>query len=166
MTIALIWAADRAGAIGRDNTIPWRVPEDQKRFRELTTGHPVIMGRRTWDSLPPRFRPLPNRHNIVVTRDAGWSAGGATPAADVDSALAVAGAEDDTVVVLGGAQVYALAMPHADTLWITDIDLEIDAPDAFAPSVDAGDWETVTDHGWQTSTTGIRYRYRDLARRR
>ncbi|MGZ8179893.1 dihydrofolate reductase [Williamsia sp. SKLECPSW1] len=165
MTIALIWAADRAGAIGSDNTIPWRVPEDQRRFRELTTGHPVIMGRRTWDSLPPRFRPLPHRHNIVVTRDEAWSAEGATTAGDLDRALGTARGEDETVVVLGGAQIYALAMPHADTLWITDIDVTIDAPDAFAPPVDEADWDTVADHGWQTSTTGIRYRYRDLARR-
>ncbi|MBE7162275.1 MAG: dihydrofolate reductase [Williamsia herbipolensis] len=165
MTVALIWAADRAGAIGSGNTIPWRVPEDQRRFRDLTSGHPVIMGRRTWDSLPPRFRPLPNRHNIVITRDASWSAEGATAVTDVDSALHLAQREDDTVVISGGEQIYALALPHADTLWVTDIDLKIDAPDAFAPAVAEADWETVADHGWQTSSTGIRYRYRDLARR-
>jgi dihydrofolate reductase len=165
MTLALIWAADRAGAIGSGNTIPWRVPEDQRRFRELTSGHPVIMGRRTWDSLPSRFRPLPNRHNIVVTRNPAWTADGATTAADVDTAVATARSEDDTVVILGGAQIYALAMPLADTLWVTDIDVEIDAPDAYAPAVDATEWETVTDHGWRTSTTGIRFRYRDLTRR-
>lgn len=166
MTVALIWAADRAGAIGSGNTIPWRVPEDQKRFRELTTGHPVIMGRRTWDSLPPRFRPLPNRHNIVVTRDHRWSADGATAVTDFEAALRVGRDDDDTVVVSGGEQIYTLALPHADALWVTDIDLTIDGPDAFAPSVDEAVWETVTDHGWETSTTGIRYRYRDLARRR
>ncbi|GAA2050336.1 dihydrofolate reductase [Williamsia deligens] len=164
MTVALIWAADRAGAIGSGNAIPWRVPEDQRRFRELTTGHPVVMGRRTWDSLPPRFRPLPNRHNIVVTRDESWSDVGATTVHDVQSALDLARGEDDTVVVTGGGEIYAAAMEYADTLWITDVDVTVEDPDAYAPVVDEERWDT-TDHGWQTSSSGVRYRYRDLVRR-
>ncbi|OOL28231.1 dihydrofolate reductase, partial [Rhodococcus rhodochrous] len=75
--IVLIWAQDRDGGIGRDGAIPWRIPEDMAHFRAATTGRPVIMGRLTWESLPPRFRPLPGRRNIVVTRDPAWSDAGA-----------------------------------------------------------------------------------------
>ena len=77
MTVGLIWAQTRGGVIGRDNAIPWRVPEDMALFQRITAGHPVVMGRRTWDSLPARFRPLADRRNIVITRQPDWSADGA-----------------------------------------------------------------------------------------
>ena len=88
MTLSLIWAQARNGVIGADGALPWRLPEDLALFRELTTGSTVVMGRRTWESLPERFRPLPGRTNVVLTSDPGWSADGARTAASVEQALA------------------------------------------------------------------------------
>ena len=90
MRISLLAAVARNGGIGRDGTIPWRIPEDMGRFRALTMGHPVVMGRRTWDSLPDRFQPLPGRRNIVVTRNPDWRAEGAVRAGSLDEALRLA----------------------------------------------------------------------------
>jgi dihydrofolate reductase len=129
--VSLLAAVARDGVIGRDGTIPWHLPEDLARFRELTTGHVVVMGRRTWDSLPDRFRPLPGRRNVVVTRDPNWSADGAERAGSLDEALALA-ADAERVFVIGGAELYAAALPHADELLLTEIDLEI-AGDTFFP---------------------------------
>ncbi|GAB19104.1 dihydrofolate reductase [Gordonia effusa NBRC 100432] len=159
--IRLVWAQDRNGAIGKDNTIPWRVPEDMVRFKELTLGHPVIMGRKTWDSLPPKFRPLPGRRNIVVTRDESWSSAGATVAGNVEEALALA--EDDVVSVMGGGEIYRVAMRYATELRITEIDLEVDGADAYAPSI-GDDW--ITDAGEPlVSSSGVGYRFVDFRRR-
>ena len=126
--VQLVWAQARGGAIGRDNTIPWRVPEDMVRFKELTMGNPVIMGRKTWDSLPPAFRPLPGRRNIVVTRDDDWSADGAVRAHSVDEALILA--DGEPVSVIGGAEIYRATMGHATDLRITEIDVDVDGADA------------------------------------
>ncbi len=131
MKVSLLAAVARDGVIGRDGTIPWRLPEDLARFRELTTGHVVVMGRRTWDSLPDRFRPLPGRRNVVVTRDPSWSAEGAERAGSLDEALSLA-ADAERVFVIGGAEMYAAALPRADELLLTEIDLEI-AGDTFFP---------------------------------
>ena len=162
--VRLVWAQGRGGAIGRDNTIPWRVPEDVARFKELTVGHPVVMGRRTWDSLPPRFRPLPGRRNIVVTRDPDWSADGAVAARSVFEALVSAG-DDASVGVIGGGEIYRLAMEFATELCVTEIDVEVDGADAFAPEI-TDDW-TVAERGdWRTSTSGISYRFVDYRRAR
>jgi dihydrofolate reductase len=128
--VTLVAAVARGGVIGRDGSIPWRLPEDLARFRELTTGHAVVMGRRTWDSLPDRFRPLPGRRNVVVTRQERWSAPGAEPAASLEHALQLLdGAED--VFVIGGAEVYAAALPLADELALTAIDAEIEGDASF-----------------------------------
>ncbi|MBM7278658.1 dihydrofolate reductase [Gordonia rubripertincta] len=164
--VRLVWAQGReadgkGAAIGRDNTIPWRVPEDMARFKEKTLGNPVIMGRKTWDSLPPRFRPLPGRTNIVVTRNADWSADGALTARTIDEALSRA--EGDTVGVIGGGEIYRLAMDYATELCVTEIDVDVPGADAFAPEIGPG-W-TVADKGeWQTSTTGTAYRFVDYTR--
>lgn len=158
MTVSLIWAQAANGVVGHDNTLPWRIPEDLARFRALTTGRTVVMGRRTWESLPPRFRPLPDRTNVVVTRDATYDA----PGAIVVTTLAEALALSDDVWIGGGAEIYAAMMPIADRLVITDVDLEV-AGDAFAPSVGA-EWAEVDVGEWQTSSTGIRFRWRELTR--
>ncbi|MFF0815917.1 dihydrofolate reductase [Rhodococcus sp. NPDC003318] len=160
--LGLIWAQARAGVIGRDNTIPWRVPEDTAHFVDVTTGHPVIMGRRTWDSLPPRFRPLADRRNIVVTRDRTWSAEGAEVVHSLDDALALAG--DAETWVIGGGEIYAAALGRADRVVVTEIDLDVDG-DAYAPSLgDAWTPESIGD--WQTSRRdGTRFRFVNHVRR-
>lgn len=160
MTVALVWAQAHGGVIGRAGTIPWDVPEDLAHFARVTAGAAVVMGRRTWDSLPPRFRPLPGRRNIVVTRQADWSAAGAERAGSVPEALAGAAASDGPIWVIGGAEVYAAAIPDADVLEVTEIDAAVDG-DAHAPAID-GSWtpsEADPAEGWHTSRTGLRYRF-------
>jgi len=118
--LTLIAAVARNGVIGQDNSLPWHLPEDQQHFRRTTLGAPVIMGRATWDSLPPRFRPLPGRRNIVLTRQSDWRADGAQPAHTLAQALDAA-ADAPRVFVIGGAEIYALALPRADELVLTEI---------------------------------------------
>jgi dihydrofolate reductase len=139
--ISLVAAVARGGVIGRDNSIPWRIPEDVARFRAITMGHPVVMGRRTWDSIPARFRPLPGRRNIVVTRNAKWYGDGAERVGSLEEALAVAGDAAD-VFVIGGAEIYAAALPFADDLLLTEIDADI-AGDTLFPPIDASIFEEV-----------------------
>ena len=156
MTVALIWAQSRNGVVGYDNTLPWRIPEDLARFRELTTGGTVVMGRRTWESLPAKFRPLPGRRNVVVTRDASYDA----PGADVVTSLADALGTSDDVWIGGGAEIYAATMAHADVLFVTDVDLDVEG-DTFAPPVGA-EWREVYVGDWQVSRAGVRFRWREL----
>lgn len=132
--LTLIGAVARNGAIGKDNGLLWSEPEDLKHFRRVTMDRPVIMGRRTWDSLPPRFRPLPGRRNVVVTRDAAWHADGADTATSLDAALALLEGAPETFVI-GGAQIYELAMPFATRLLLTEIDQDLDG-DTFFPDFD------------------------------
>lgn len=139
MRVSLLAAVARGGVIGRDGTLPWRLPEDMQRFRELTMGHPVLMGRRTWDSLPDRYRPLPGRRNVVLTRDPSWDAVGAERAGSVDEALTLL-ADAPQVFVIGGADVYAATLPFADELLLTEIELSVDG-DAFFPDVDGDTFE-------------------------
>ncbi len=136
-SLTLIAAVARNGAIGKDNALLWHLPGDMKFFREATRGATVIMGRKTWESLPPRFRPLPGRRNIVVTRQAHYVAEGAEVAHSLDAALESAAA--DTTFVIGGAELYALALPHAQRLLLTEVQVAPDA-DAYFPAVTAGDW--------------------------
>ncbi len=138
-TLALIAALDRRNAIGRGGDLLWHEREDQAHFRRATMGCPVIMGRKTWDSLPERFRPLPGRRNIVVTRQPGWQAPGAEACHNLDQALALAGQESQArrIFVIGGAQLYALALPMADELVLTEIDADVDGDTQF-PAWDRG----------------------------
>lgn len=137
--IGLIWAQSRGGVIGHDGGMPWHVPEDLAHFKRVTMGYPVIMGRKTWDALPARVRPLPGRHNIVLTRQAGWQAPGTTRAADLAAALA-AGADTDWIWIIGGAQIFKLALPQADRLAITRIDADFPG-DTWAPPELAAYWQ-------------------------
>ena len=135
-TVSLIAAVARNSAIGQGGSLIWRESADQRHFRKVTMGCPVIMGRTTWASLPERFRPLPGRRNIVLTRDASWRADGADAAASFDAALALAVAADaPKVFVIGGAQAYALALPFATELVLTEIDADL-AGDTFFPPWD------------------------------
>jgi dihydrofolate reductase len=131
-TLALIAAVARNGVIGHGNGLPWRLPEDLQHLRRTTLGTPVVMGRRTWDSLPTAYRPLPGRRNIVVTRDAQWQAAGAEAAHSLDAALALA-ADAPRAFVIGGAELYALALPRADELVLTEIDRDFDGDTRFPP---------------------------------
>lgn len=124
--IILVVAAARNGVIGKDGAIPWRLSEDLKRFKALTLGHTVVMGRKTWDSLPPRNRPLPGRRNIVVTRDAGWQADGAEARA-LDAALK----GDGDIFVIGGGEIYQAALPLADRIELTEVHQDFDGDAHF-----------------------------------
>ncbi len=133
-TLVLIAAVARNRVIGREGALPWHLPADMAHFRAATAGCPVIMGRKTWESLPPRFRPLPGRRNIVVTRQPDWQADGAAVANDLAAAIALAGAAP-RVFVIGGAELYAAALPIADELLLTEIDADVDG-DAQFPDFD------------------------------
>ncbi|WP_417491251.1 dihydrofolate reductase [Maricaulis sp.] len=144
--ICLIVARGRNGVIGSDGDLPWRLSSDLKHFKAVTSGKPIIMGRKTWDSLPRR--PLPGRLNIVVTRQADFIAEGGQVAGDLTAALAHALAqahldEVDEVFVIGGAQIYAAALDHAHRLYITEVDAEPDGDVAF-PAIDASAWAEVS----------------------
>jgi dihydrofolate reductase len=130
VTVSLVAAVARGGVIGRDGGIPWRIPEDMARFRELTTRHAVVMGRRTWESLPDQFRPLPGRDNVVVTRNPDWTAQGADRAGSVEAALELL-ESTPSVFVIGGGEIYAAALPYADELLLTEIDAEIEGDTTF-----------------------------------
>ncbi|NQX26639.1 dihydrofolate reductase [Microbacteriaceae bacterium VKM Ac-2854] len=156
--LGLIWAQTPAGVIGDAGTIPWHVPEDFAHFKRATLGSAVIMGRRTWDSLPDRARPLPDRRNIVVSRNAGWHADGAERAGSLAEALQLAGAAP--VWVIGGGELYREAIAEADVLEVTEIDLDVPG-DTVAPSTDG--WSGIPGE-WQTSRTGVRYRFSTLTR--
>lgn len=158
--IGLIWAEAAGGVIGADGGMPWHVPEDLAHFRAVTGEDPVVMGRRTWESLPPRFRPLPNRRNIVVTRRDEWADAGAERAASLESALALAAQGDpEWVWVIGGGQLYREAIGRADRLEVTELDLAVEG-DTTAPERDG--WQTARVDpatGRHTSRTGVRYRF-------
>ena len=130
MTVSLVAAVARNGVIGRDGGIPWRIPADVARFKELTTGHAVVMGRKTWESIPDRFRPLPGRRNVVVTRSREWQADGAERAGSVEDALKLL-SDEARVFVIGGAEIYADALPHADELVLTEIELDVEGDTLF-----------------------------------
>ena len=140
----LIYARAANGVIGVNGTLPWHLPEDLAHFKRTTLGCPVIMGRKTWDSLPPKFRPLPGRANIVVTRQDNWAAVGAQRAENLHSALQLCEQSSD-VWVIGGAQLYALAEPLAQTAVVTEIAQDFEG-DAFAPLLGAAWRETAREN--------------------
>jgi dihydrofolate reductase len=151
--LGLIWAQSTSGVIGRSGSIPWDVPEDLIRFKELTVGRTVVMGRRTWDSLPARFRPLPGRRNVVLSHQTDFTADGATVVPSLDDAVT-----DPDTWVIGGEQIYTLALPLANRCEVTEIDIDLprDDGDAVAPVLDAT-WAG-TPGEWQVSRAGLRYR--------
>ena len=171
MSVGLIWAQSSSGVIGRANGIPWRLPEDQARFKELTLGHAVVMGRLTWESLPAKVRPLPGRKNVVVTRQADFAAEGATVVGSLEDGLTTLGQErsdsgDITgdAWVIGGAQIYALALPLATRCEVTEVDVALtrEDDDAMAPVLDEAWVGTAGD--WSTSASGLRYRFSSYVR--
>ena len=151
MKIGLIYARARNGAIGKNGVMPWHLPEDLAHFKRTTLNHPVIMGRRTWDSIPARFRPLPGRDNIVITRQPDGQENGAQRASSLREALQKCEGSAQAWVI-GGAQIYAQAMPLADELVVTEIDADFDG-DAFAPAI-GPEWQAVARVPF-TSATGL-----------
>ena len=153
MELGLIAAVGRNGAIGKDGQMPWTLKADLAHFRRTTMGCPVVMGRRTWDSLPPRFRPLPGRRNLVVTRNPAWQAEGTETAGSLDDALARL-CDAPRVFVIGGGELYAQALQRADLLVLTEIDADF-AADTYFPAWDRRAYEEVArehhtgeDSGW------------------
>ena len=157
--LVLIAAVARNGVIGRNGDLPWRLPDDLKHFKALTLGHPILMGRRTWDSLG---RPLPGRRNIVISRTPGWRADGAEGATSLDDALALV-ADAPQAFVIGGAQLYAQALPLADALELTEIDHDVDG-DTHFPEWDRSAF-VETARSAHTAEAGWPYAFVSYARR-
>jgi dihydrofolate reductase len=151
----LIFARAANGVIGRDGHLPWHLPEDLAHFKRTTLGCSVIMGRKTWDSLPPKFRPLPGRLNIVITRQSEWQAAGAQRAGSLDEALRHCPAGGEAWII-GGAEIYAQTLPLASTAVVTDIEAPFDG-DAFAPQF-GPDW-VETRRERHLSTTGLAFSF-------
>jgi dihydrofolate reductase len=161
--VGLVWAQAHDRVVGRDGVMPWQLPEDLRHFRELTAGATVVMGRRTWLSLPERFRPLPGRRNIVLSRQPSFTAAGAEVRGSLEEALA--GSPEERVWVIGGAQVWEAALPSSDRLVVTEIDVAVDG-DTRAPCLDATWQRTAVDpeSGWHRSVTGLPYRFVEYRR--
>lgn len=175
MSVRLAWAQAHDRVIGADGAVPFDLPEDRRRFAALTRGATVVMGRVTWDSLPPRYRPLPGRRNVVLTRQPSWSAPGAERAASLEAALALAG--DGDAWVIGGAEVYAAALAldpalvgvlAPDVVEVTEVDVEVGRAGTAdgdhlvrAPALDER-WQVVAADpptGWHVSSARLRHRF-------
>ncbi|MEL4318744.1 dihydrofolate reductase [Leifsonia sp. YIM 134122] len=187
VSLGLIWAQSSDGTIGRDGVMPWHLPEDLAHFKQVTLGAPVVMGRKTWDSLPPRFRPLAGRRNIVLTRQHDWSADGAEVAHSIPDALDLAAepapapapgspdaasvaATPERIWVIGGAELFAAVIDQADVLEVTEIDASFPG-DTQAPliaptwALAAADPASDAPLIWHTSRAGLQYRFLTYARR-
>ncbi len=151
--LSLIVAMDAQRGIGIDNTLPWRLPEDLAHFKRVTTGHPILMGRKTFESIG---RPLPNRRNIVLSTNAQWRHDGVERAATIDAALALA--EAPTVFVIGGAQIYALALPRATSVIVTEIAASF-ACDTFFPALDPAIWRESARETHHSEANGFDYAF-------
>jgi dihydrofolate reductase len=150
MRIAMVWAMSDNRVIGRNNKLPWHLPNDLKYFKRLTTGKPVIMGRKTYESIG---RPLPNRVNIVLTREVGFSAEGVKVVHTLDEAIDLAQAEctisgAEEVIIMGGAEIYRLAMPLADRLYVTLVHAHVDG-DAWFPEIDLTTYQEIAREDFQ-----------------
>lgn len=154
--IILLVAAARGGVIGKDGAIPWHIGADLQRFKALTMGHPIVMGRKTWDSLPRK--PLPGRTNIVITRRQDWRADGAQVAASPQAALAGQG----DVFVIGGAEIYRALLPLADRIELTEVDAAFDGDAHF--TFDRSSWNEIARERHQTPD-GLAYSYVTLTRK-
>ena len=161
--VGLVWAQSTSGVIGRGGDIPWRLPEDLARFKQVTMGHTVVMGRRTWDSLPTAVRPLPGRRNVVLSRQSDFMADGAEVVDSLDKAFASSETEPQ-MWVIGGEQLYTLALPYAARCEVTEVDIDLsrDDDDALAPVLDEA-WLGETGE-WLTSRSGLRYRFHHYCR--
>lgn len=160
--VAAIVAMSRDHAIGMNGDMPWHLPEDLKHFKEITVGNPVIMGRRTWESIPRR--PLPGRKNIVVTRNSLFDEAGAFRASSPEEAIAMC-ESSETPFIIGGATIYAEFLPFLSEIIVTEIDASYPDADTFFPPLDINEWEERDVSDWMESKTGLKYRFKTLFRR-
>lgn len=160
MRLNLIFARANNGVIGYENSLPWYFAEDMAHFKKMTSGCPVIMGRKTWNTLTDRYRPLPGRPNIVLTRDSLFNAPGATVAVTFPLALNHCNFMQghDDVWVIGGAEIYALAAPYAHRAMVTEIDLNVPG-DTFAPVLDESTGWSEVSREEHISAKGVVYRF-------
>ena len=160
MEVNLIVAIGRNGAIGVGGDLIWHIPADLKRFKSLTTGHPVIMGRKTWDSLPRR--PLPGRKNIVITHNSDFNEEGAVTVSSPEEAITLFG--NESPFIIGGGQIYNAMMPYVTKLYLTEVDSESPEADTFL-HLNKERWHITEESEWMTAPDGTRYRYVDLVRK-
>jgi dihydrofolate reductase len=153
MTLTIVVATDSRLGIGVNNTLPWRLPEDMAHFKRTTTGHPVIMGRKTFDSIG---RALPNRRNIVITRNPDWRHDGVEAVNSLDAALALVAGED--ACIIGGAQIFAEALPRTDRLIVTEIAKAFDC-DTFFPDIAAREWRETAREQHHSEKSGLDFAY-------
>jgi len=156
--IVLVVAIADNGVIGKDGAIPWHISEDMKRFKALTTGHTVVMGRKTWESLPKK--PLPGRKNVVCTRNAGWSAPGATRATLPDIDLSYSAPNED-LMIIGGEEIYRYFLPRADRIELTEVHRDFDGDARF--DLDRSGWHEIVRED-RVTADGLRYSYVTLVR--
>ncbi|KKT14952.1 MAG: dihydrofolate reductase [Parcubacteria group bacterium GW2011_GWF2_44_8b] len=149
--------------IGKGNDLIWKIPNDQARFKNLTMGHPVIMGRKTWESIPEKFRPLPGRTNFIITRDSSYSAPGATVTTSIENALASAqqALGNEEIFVVGGGEIYKAALPFTDRLYITMVDKEVEG-DTFFPAYSNIFTKKISEESGEFE--GLKYSYLILER--
>ena len=159
MRIAMIAAMAKNRVIGKDNQMPWHLPEDLKHFKAMTLGKPVVMGRKTFESIG---RPLPGRHNIVISRQAEYVPSGVTVVSSFEQAKVVAG-QCEELVVIGGGQLYASLLSVADRLYLTEIELDVEG-DTHFPAWDAGSWQLVSSEK-SISDKGLEYRFITLVKK-
>lgn len=159
--IEIIVAVAKDGAIGKNGDLIWRLTGDLQHFKQLTLGHTIIMGRRTWESLPKR--PLPGRLNIVVSRQADYEAPGATVATSLADALAIADSAEGRIFVIGGGEIYAQALPATTRLHLSLVDATCEDADTRFPKVNPEEWEVVSDEAGVDNTPS--YRFIELQRR-
>jgi dihydrofolate reductase len=152
MTLTIVVAIDSRRGIGVNNTLPWRLPEDLAHFKRTTTGHPIIMGRKTFDSIG---RALPNRRNIVITRNPDWRHDGVEAVNSLDAALALAGAD---ACIIGGAQIFAEALPRTDRLIVTEIAKTFDC-DTFFPEIAPQEWRETAREQHHSEQSGLDFAY-------
>jgi dihydrofolate reductase len=145
--------------IGKDGRLPWHLPEDLKRFKQLTMGHHIVMGRKTWESIG---RLLPGRHHVIVSRTPGYSVPGATVAGSIAAAFAACG-EDSEIFVIGGGEIYALALPAADRILLTEIGQDFEG-DAFFPALPPGEWQESERLRRKDPANGLAYSFVTLER--
>lgn len=152
--ISIIVAIDRNNAIGRNNDIPWHISADLKRFKSITMGHTVLMGRNTWESLP--FKPLKGRRNIVISKSMA-AVEGMEVAKSVDEAIRMV--KDEEVFVIGGEQIYSQTIVHADRLIVTHVDMVAEKADRFFPTIDMNIWKVTEESPLEKEENGLQYRY-------